>query len=262
MVQNEEPYAVITGASSGIGYETAKAFARRGSNLILAARRRERLEALRREILSESPGLDIVIHTADLAIPEEAVRLYEAVRPYCLRTWINNAGIGSYGRVGERTPEDISRLLRLDTEAVTLLSALFVRDFQTAEGAQLINVSSCGGYTIVPNAVTYCAAKFYVSAFTEGLARELKAAGASLRAKVFAPAATRTEFGRIANHVETYEYDRAFGRYHTGEQAAAYLMALYDSDSVVGLVDRESFAFRLCGPQFPYAGASRHNQKL
>lgn len=162
MVQNEEPYAVITGASSGIGYETAKAFARRGSNLILAARRRERLEALRREILSEFPRLDIVIHTADLAIPEEAVRLYEAVRPYCLRTWINNAGIGSYGRVGgERAPEDISRLLRLDTEAVTLLSALFVRDFQTAEGAQLINVSSCGGYTIVPNAVTYCAAKFY-----------------------------------------------------------------------------------------------------
>lgn len=69
-------------------------------------------------------------------------------------------------------------------------ATLFVRDFSEVDGAQLINVSSCGGYVVVPNTVTYCAAKFYVSAFTEGLARELIEKGAKMRAKVFAPAAT------------------------------------------------------------------------
>ena len=70
----------------------------------------------------------------------------------------------------------------MNVEALTGFSSLFVRDFKDTEGTQLINISSCGGYTIVPNAVTYCAAKFYVSAFTEGLAWELKAAHAKMQA--------------------------------------------------------------------------------
>ena len=68
----------------------------------------------------------------------------------------------------------------MDIEALTILSSLFVRDFSGVEDTQLINISSCGGYTIVPNAVTYCATKYYVSAFTEGLAWELKNNGAKM----------------------------------------------------------------------------------
>ena len=75
MVHNTEKYTVITGASSGIGYETAKAFAGRGSNLILVARRKDRLEALRQEILSCYPTLDISIKVTDLSIPDNALRL-------------------------------------------------------------------------------------------------------------------------------------------------------------------------------------------
>ena len=63
----------------------------------------------------------------------------------------------------------IGAMLYLNIEALTILSALFVRDNKDTERTQLINISSCGGYTIVPTAVTYCAAKFYVSTFTEGL---------------------------------------------------------------------------------------------
>ena len=70
-----------------------------------------------------------------------------------------------------------------------------------------INISSSGGYTIVPTAITYCATKFYVSTFTEGLAWELIESGATMRAKVLAPAATQTEFGKKANNVEQYDYD-------------------------------------------------------
>ena len=83
-------------------------------------------------------------------------------------------------------------MLHLNIEALTILSSLFVCDYKDVDGTQLINVSSCGGYTIVPTAVTYCAAKFCVSTFTEGLVWELKETGAKMNAKVLTPAATRT----------------------------------------------------------------------
>ena len=262
MVQNTEKYMVITGASSGIGYETAKAFAERGSNLILIARRKDRLENLRQEILSLYPMLDIVVKVADLSVSQNVFQLYESIKSYPLQAWINNAGFGNYGNVENQDLKKISRMLHLNVEALTVFSSLFVRDFKDTEETQLINISSCGGYTIVPNAVTYCAAKFYVSAFTEGLAWELKAAHAKMQAKVLAPAATKTEFGKIANDVSEYDYDRLFGVYHTSTQMAAFLLELYDSDKTVGFVDRETFSFHLYEPQFQYAGSSCHNQKM
>lgn len=261
MIQNAKKYTVITGASSGIGYETAKAFAERGNNLILIARRKDRLEALRLEILTLYPSLDVVVKAMDLSVSKNVFGLYEDVKSYPLRTWINNAGFGNYDSVGHQDLGKISQMLRLNVEALTILSSLFAHDFKDTENAQLINVSSCGGYTVVPNAVTYCAAKFYVSAFTEGLSWELKTAHAKMRAKVLAPAATKTEFGKIANDVAEYDYDKLFAAYHTSAQIAAFLLELYDSDKVVGLVDRENFSFHLCEPRFQYAGNSQHNQK-
>ncbi len=117
-------------------------------------------------------------------------------------TWVNNAGLGNYDSVAQQDLEKINTMLRLNVEALTILSSLFVRDYKDALGTQLINLSSCGGYTIVPTAVTYCATKFYVSTFTEGLAWELIETGAKMRAKVLAPAATQTEFGKKANNVD------------------------------------------------------------
>ena len=262
MIENAKRYTVITGASSGIGCETAKAFAGHGSNLILTARRKDKLETLRQEILTFYPTLDVVVQAADLSVPQNVFRLYEDVKSYPLQTWINNAGFGNYDSVSHQNLWKISQMLHLNVEALTILSSLFVRDFKNTEKAQLINVSSCGGYTIVPNAVTYCAAKFYVSAFTEGLSWELKTAHAKMQAKVLAPAATKTEFGKVANDVAEYDYDKLFGTYHTSAQIAAFLLDLYDNDKVVGLVDRENFSFHLCEPQFQYAGNSQHNQKM
>lgn len=261
MVQETGKYTVITGASSGIGYETAKVFAGRGKNLIITARRRDNLETLKKEILEEHPALDIVIRSTDLSIPENAYLLYEGLKGYEIETWVNNAGFGNYDSVAAQDLEKAGTMLHLDIEALTILSSLFVRDHKDVEGTQLINVSSCGGYTIVPTAVTYCAAKFYVSAFTEGLAWELEEAGAKMRAKVLAPAATKTEFGMVANNVSEYDYDKSFGTYHTSKQVAGFLLELYDSEKVVGMVDRESFSFRLSEPLFPYAGNSSHNQQ-
>ena len=261
MVQEIGKYTVITGASSGIGYEVAKAFAERGKNLVITARRKNNLEMLKQEILEKHPDLDIVIRSTDLSVPENAHQLYEDLRGYEIETWINNAGFGNYDSVADQDLNKISMMLNLNIEALTILSSLYVCDYKDVEGTQLINISSFGGYTIVPTAVTYCAAKFYVSTFTEGLARELEETGAKMKAKVLAPAATKTEFGMVANNVSEYDYDKSFGTYHTGKQVAGFLLELYDSAKVVGIVDRESFSFRLADPLFPYAGKSSHNQQ-
>ena len=260
MVQKKGKYTVITGASSGIGYETAKAFAGRGKNLVIAARRRDNLEMLKKEILEERPDMDVVIRSTDLSVLENAYQFYEGLKDYGIETWVNNVGFGNYDSVADQDLGKIGAMLHLNIEALTILSSLFVRDYKDVEGTQLINISSAGGYTIVPTAVTYCAAKFYVSTFTEGLAWELKETGAKMKAKVLAPAATKTEFGMVANDVSEYDYDKSFGTYHTGEQMAGFLLELYDSENVVGMVDRESFRFRLADPLFSYAGNSSHNQ--
>lgn len=259
--QSQVGYVAITGASSGIGYETAKVFAERGKNLIIIARRQDKLEKLKKEIQQIFPSLDVVVKVADLSIIQNVYELYESLQAYTIDAWINNAGFGNYEFVAEQSLEKTLTMLRLNVEALTLLSSLYVRDYKDTMGSQLINISSAGGYTIVPTAVTYCATKFYVSTFTEGLARELQENHAKLQAKVLAPAATQTEFGKVANNVNDYDYDKLFGTYHTSTQMAAFLLELYDSKQTVGTVDRETFEFRLSSPLFSYAGASKHNQK-
>lgn len=259
---DSKKYTVITGASSGIGYATAKAFASRGKNLIVVARRKEQLESLKREILALHPALAVVTKTCDLSVISNIYQLYNDLKGYCIETWINNAGFGNYSSVARQDLDKTETMLRLNVEALTILSSLYVRDYKDVDGAQLINISSRGGYVIVPNAATYCATKFYVSAFTEGLAHELRAGQAKLQAKVFAPAATQTEFGKIANNVDEYDYDKSFGNYHTSKQAADFLLRLYDSDQTVGAIDGETFEFSLKSPVFEHAGNSAHNQKI
>ncbi|MBR8465417.1 SDR family NAD(P)-dependent oxidoreductase [Campylobacter sp. faydin G-140] len=250
-------YIVTTGASSGIGMATARAFAMRGENLILIARRKELLESLRAEILKSMSDIDVVVKICDLSNIQNVYQVYDELKVYNLKTWINNAGFGDYSLVGEQNLDKIEHMIDLNIKALTIFSTLFVRDYIAKDGAQLINISSAGGYTIVPNAITYCASKFYVSAFTEGLYHELKQdKNAKMTAKLLAPAATKTEFGAVAidaANVNDYDYDASFKNYHTSEQMAEFLLALYDSEFCVGAVDRNSFEFRLTQPKFEYA---------
>lgn len=254
-------YVVITGASSGIGYATAKAFAKRGKNLILVARRKDKLNDLKTEIQLLDPTLDVITKVVDLSIEKNLYQLFEQLEKFNIETWINNAGFGYYSMLSEQNFAKTISMIRLNIEALTILSMLYVKKYQNVEGTQLINVSSAGGYTIVPTAITYCGTKFYVSSFTEGLDHELIDSGAKMRAKVLAPAATQTEFGKVANNVDNYDYDKAFGTYHTSDQMADFLLELYDSDKTVGYVSREKFSFELTDGKFDYSGNSSNNQK-
>lgn len=261
-MENTKKYTVITGASSGIGSAVAKAFAKRGKNLILVARRIERLQDLKKELAESNPQLDVVVKACDLSVLQNVYLLYEELKVYLIETWVNNAGFGDYNSVAKQDLNKIETMLRLNVEALTILSTLYVSDYKDIAGTQVINLSSRGGYVLVPNAITYCGTKFFVGAFTEGLAHELKASGAKLQAKVLAPAATKTEFGMVANNVTEYDYDKSFGKYHTSEQMAEFLMQLYDNEQVVGIVNWETFEFNISDPIFQFAGNSASNQKF
>ncbi|WNR44502.1 SDR family NAD(P)-dependent oxidoreductase [Paenibacillus roseipurpureus] len=252
-------YTLITGASSGIGFETALAFAGRGKNLILAARRTEELEKLKSKVADMNADLDVVIRTVDLSVTVNVHEFYESLRNYQIETWINNAGFGNFATVGDQDLNKIEKMLHLNIEALTVLSSLYVRDYADVEGTQIINISSGGGYRIVADAVTYCATKFYVSAFTEGLAQELKANGAAMQAKVLAPAATETEFAKRSYNIDNFEYNGVVPKFHTAKQMAGLLLDLYDSEKVVGIVNGETYDFELRDPIYPFVSKYRDN---
>ncbi|MFD0698130.1 SDR family NAD(P)-dependent oxidoreductase [Paenibacillus sp. GCM10027628] len=251
-------YTVITGASSGIGYEMALAFAARGKNLIIAARRTEELEKLKLKVANINPDLDVVIRTVDLSVTANVYEFYESLQDYQIETWINNAGSGSFASVGEQNLNKVTTMLHLNIEALTVLSSLYVRDYADVEGTQIINISSGGGYQIVGNSVAYCATKFYVSAFTEGLAQELKEKGATIQVKVLAPAATETEFIKSALDLDEFNYEGLVPKFHTAKEMAGFMLDLYDGEKVVGIVNGKTYDFELRDPIYPYVARTRN----
>ncbi|MBM7578216.1 SDR family NAD(P)-dependent oxidoreductase [Jeotgalibacillus terrae] len=252
-------YTVITGASSGIGYETALAFASRGKNLILVARREVELNDLKNKIQSMNADLDVIIMPTDLSESEQVYELYESFKAYEIETWMNNAGFGNSAAVAEQDVKKTEKMLRVNVEALTILSTLYAHDYANQQGAQLINVSSDLGYRIVPNAVTYAATKFYVSAFTEGLAQELQDNGALLKAKILAPAMTETEFVKTASELDEFSYSDNVQKYHTAKEMAQFALELYDSEKILGKVNSDTYKFELSDAIFPYTSRPSSN---
>lgn len=246
-------YTVITGASSGIGYETALAFAARGKNLIIVARRFDRLEGLKSAIQTINPDLDVIIRIADLSVTEQAYTLYNSVKEYQIETWVNNAGLGESSPITAQNLDNVETMLRVNIESLTILSTLFARDYSDVEGTQLINVSSALGYVVTLGSITYSASKYYVSAFTEGLAKELEQKGAKMKVKVLAPAITETEFMNPGNGQDKFDYKAHMPKYHTAKQMAGFMMDLYDSSQILGIVD-ENYEFQLREPIYPVFG--------
>ena len=258
----DNKYVMITGASSGIGLETARKMARRGKNLILVARRQEKLKEIKNELKSKYISIDIVVKEFDLTDTDKIRDLWESLAKFDIEALINNAGIGMYSLVENQSYEKTQMLIKLNVEALVLLTTLFVNKYSAVAGTQVINISSSGGYTIVPTATTYCASKFFVSSFTEGLALELRENGAKMQAKVLAPSATETEFGKLANNVNEYDYDKVFSRYHTAKQVATFLMTLYDGNAIVGFVNRDTFEFEMGDNFFETSYGKGSNQNL
>ena len=192
----ERQVALVTGASSGIGWATARTLAARGFRVAVTARRQQRLEQLVAEIAGAAG--EALAFPADLARPEDREWLIEAV----CRHWgridvlINNAGFGHYGPTAEIPWELADRMLAVNIEAVVHLTRLVLPEMLARNSGHIINVASVAGDLVVPPSVLYSATKAFVQAFTEGLYRELR--GTGVRVSVVNPGPVRTEFARVS----------------------------------------------------------------
>jgi len=196
-MKHTHKYTVITGASSGIGYEAAKAFAARGQNLVLIARRTERLNALRAEILAVHPALDVIVKTADLSITEHVIQLYEEVKALPIGTWINNAGFGTGKDVADDAPERLEQEVRLNCLAVVGLTARYLPAMRERGSGTIINISSAAAFQPMPHMAVYGATKAFVLSFTEALWRETRRD--DIRVLAVCPGSTDTPFFQVAD---------------------------------------------------------------
>lgn len=195
-------WALITGASSGLGVEFARQLAARGANLVLAARSEAPMQELAAELQHAYP-IQIRIEVIDLAKPGAAETLKArldaaSVAPDIL---INNAGFGLYGEFLEHTPQRLHEMLQLNIVALTELSQRFGRDMAQRGHGHILLVSSIGGYQATPTYAAYSASKAYVLLLGEALNTELKPRG--VRVSVLAPGITATRFLAVAGQRAT-----------------------------------------------------------
>lgn len=243
-------YTLVTGASSGIGRSLAVEFARNGHNLIITARSEDKLTDLKHS-LERDYAISVVAISCDLAESGAAERLYEQCRRFDIEVLINNAGFGDFSNVWDVDADKAQAMLNLNVQALTSLSLAYARDYKDSE-ATLINVASIGGYNMFGTAVIYCATKFYVASFTEGMAYDLEREGKPMRAKVLAPGATATEFFDRAYVNAAMENDTTADRskYKSPDELAQDTYRLFESDKAVGYVGTEG-QLELRDPIFP-----------
>jgi short-subunit dehydrogenase len=189
--------ALITGASSGLGVDFATILAERGCNLVLVARREERLHALAEE-LTHKHGVQAHVIAMSLAQLGAAQDLYDRIGGLHLTVdvLINNAGFGVYGPFMEIPWEREEEMLRLDIITLVHLTKLFVRDMVARNFGYVLQVSSIGAYQPSPTYATYSAAKAFVLSFGEALNYELRAT--NVKVSVLSPGVTATEFLQVA----------------------------------------------------------------
>jgi uncharacterized protein len=193
---------LITGASSGIGWELAKLFAADGSRVVLVARRIERLEALAAEIRgnggeAEPFGCDLL----DAGAPQKLFADL-AARNIDVDVLVNNAGFGGAGKIASLPLERQLGMIQLNIAALTQLTRLFAPPMLARRRGGILNVGSIAGFQSGANQAVYCATKAYVLSFTEALAAEL--AGSGVTVSLLAPGLTDTEFVGVAKLKDSF----------------------------------------------------------
>ncbi|MBI3227117.1 MAG: SDR family oxidoreductase [Mycolicibacterium cosmeticum] len=186
--------ALITGASGGIGEEFARQLAGLGANLILVARRADKLAELRTTLLMSTPGIEIDVLAADLSLPGSGAQLAAQIGDLGRQVdiLINNAGVGSHGDFVDLDPEALAAQIHLNCGSLVDLTARFLPAMVKARKGLVINVASTAAFQPTPTMAVYGATKAFVRSFTEALWQETK--GTGVRVLTLCPGATETEF--------------------------------------------------------------------
>lgn len=261
-MQYEGKTALVTGGSSGIGLEFARALARRGASLVLVARSEERLRGAAAGLESEY-GARVEILAADLSESESVARVSGVMAGRELGVLVNNAGSGHYGRFAEGPgAEAVWRGVSLNVASAAALTRAFLPDMlRRGEGA-VINLSSTAAFQPVPYMATYGAGKAFMLSFSEALWAECR--GTGVRVLAVCPGAVETEFWADWGNRDPRRYNYLTGISSPRQVAEAGLSALDSGKGLVvpGLRDRilaRSIAF---APRSFVARASERMNRL
>lgn len=188
--------ALVTGASSGIGADVAREFARRGSNVVLVARRADRLEALADEC--RAVGVQATVVSVDLASAAGAARLAAALETagITVDVLVNNAGFGTAGWFAEEDPDRVREEIDLNVLSVVDLTRRYLPGMLARGHGAVVNIASTASFQPVPGMAVYGATKAFVRSFTEALWQETR--GTGVRVFAINPGATPTEFFEVA----------------------------------------------------------------
>ena len=181
----------MTGASGGIGLELARELAANGFDLVLVARRRDKLQELADRIAAEH-GVAAKVIAADLAEPSAPQAVFDAVAEAGLRidVLVNNAGLLLEGRFGELPVEDEVRLVQVNVVALTALTRLFLGPMLERGEGRILNVASVAAFSPLPDFAIYAASKSYVLSFGDALHQELRSTKVTVT--TLCPGATET----------------------------------------------------------------------
>jgi short-subunit dehydrogenase len=199
--------ALVTGASSGLGEEFARLFAADGIDLVLVARRRDRLEALAGQ-LRTAGKISVHVVAADLSVPDEVERVVREVQalPVEIEFLVNNAGLGNVGTFAESSLEKQMVMVDVNIRALVRLTHAFLPGMLARKRGRVLNIGSTAGLQPGPFGAVYYATKAFVNSFTEALSHELK--GTGVTATVSLPGATATEFASVAGSGNTALFRR------------------------------------------------------
>ncbi len=193
------PFAIITGASRGIGAEYARALAAQGYDLLLVARDQSRLDQLAGE-LHQTSSVHVWTETLDLARPNAGSTLHhlaQSYRPH-VSLLVNNAGFGMYGVFSDMPLSSIQDMLQVHIHVITESTRLFLPDMLNQHCGAIINVASVAGLFPIPYMAEYAATKAFIISFSEAVGMEARESGVTIQA--CCPGFTETDFHQTANH--------------------------------------------------------------
>lgn len=186
--------ALITGASSGMGRDMARILSKRGYDLILVARRRERLLELKKEL-----DTNVTVISMDLSIVQNNYKLYEKVRNKDIDILINNAGFGLFGEFVKTEIDTELKMIDLNVVAYHILTKLFLQDFVRKDKGYILNVCSSAGFMAGPGMATYYATKNYITKLTMAINEELRVSKSHVVVSALCPGPVATEFNQVAH---------------------------------------------------------------
>lgn len=192
MIGSKEKYALVTGASSGIGYELAKLFAQDGKDIVVVARSQDRLEKLKAEIENKH-GTKVIVLPKDLSKPDAPQQIFSELEKKNINVdvLVNNAGFPVHGKFAETDFKEELNMIQVNITALTHFTKLFMKKMVDNKSGWILNVASTAGFSPFPLFSIYAATKAYVLSFTEALANELQGTGVSVTCLCPGPTDTR-----------------------------------------------------------------------